>query len=174
MRKIGIMLVLLAVLFAAAVTEAKEGMYLAAEMVFVDIGGTVNTGGSIAAGDGGGVMAGYGISRNFAIEASVRSSDHLLSDGRRVGLTAALFGVKMSLPLAKSHLEPYLVIGIGKYLLDTTRGDGWRYGAGVAIHLSPAFSLSLGISRDSIDFGSSPRVSGDATSMDIGIAYYFL
>lgn len=118
-------------------------------------------------------MAGYGISRNLAIEASYQSTKHAVTDGRKVDLTAALFAMKATIQPKESHIEPYLMLGIGKYTLDTRRGNGWRCGAGMDIHLSPAFSFSMGISRHFIDFDPDPTESGDVTSMDIGIAYHF-
>jgi hypothetical protein len=167
-------LALLFTLMIAATAEAKEGFYLGAEMVFLDIGGTVDSGGTISSGDGAGVTAGYGISRNFAFEASFQSTQHTVTDGRNVDLTAGLIGVKASIQLKESHIEPYLVLGIGKYSLDTRRGDGWRCGAGLDIQLVPAFSFTIGIARHFIDLDPAPKVSGDVTSMNIGIAYHFL
>jgi len=164
-------MVMLVTAMMAATAEAKEGFSLGAEMVFVDIGGTVNTGYSISGGDGAGVTAGYGIGRYIAIEATIQSTKHAVTDGRQVELTAGLIGVKALLPRANSHIEPYLLLGIGRYILDTRRGDGWRCGAGMEIRLVPAFSFTIGIARHFIDLDPAP--SGDVTSMDIGVVYHF-
>jgi hypothetical protein len=113
------------------------------------------------------------MSRYAAVEASYWSTAHNTSDGRTIDLQAALLGVKATLPKAKSHIEPYLVLGIGKYQLDTGRGEGWSYGAGMDISLVPSLSLTLGIVRHAVDFGTEPRQSGDITTMAIGISYFF-
>ena len=165
--------ILLLTVMPADAAEAQEGFYLGAEMVFVDIGGTVNPGDTIASGDGAGITAGYGISRNFSIEAGYQKTAHSVSDGRMIDLTVGSVGLKASLQLAGSYFEPFLVVGIGKYTLDARRGDGWRCGAGVDISLSPAFTLTMGLSRHFIDLDPAPKVSGDITSMEIGIDYHF-
>lgn len=164
---------LLAVMMVAT-AEAREGFYLGAEMVFVNIGGAVNSGDTISAGDGAGVTAGYGIGRYVSLEASLQKTAHEVSDGRQIDLAAGMIGAKVLVPLADSHLEPYLVLGLGTYVLDTRRGDGWMCGAGMDIRLSPSFSLTLGIALHYFDLDHAPRISGDLTSMNIGIAYRFL
>jgi hypothetical protein len=170
---IRVTLALLAFVFAAA-AEATEGLYVGAEIVFADVSGTVNAGGSIASGNGVGFTGGYGISRHVAVEASTWSTSHNTSDGRTIDLQAALLDVKATFPIADSHIEPYLALGIGNYRLDTSRGDGWWYGAGMDISLSPAFSLNLGIARHAVSFGTDPKQSGDVTSMSFGIFYRFI
>jgi hypothetical protein len=167
-------LVLLFTVVIAAMAEAKEGFYLGAEMVFVDIGGTVNPGDTIASGDGAGVVAGYGIGRYVAFEASVQKTVHPVSGGGQTNFKAGMIGVKALLPLAESNLEPFIALGVGKYSLDTRKGDGWWFGAGLDIRLSHSFSLTVGATRHFMDLDPAAKVSGDVTSMDVGIAYHFL
>ena len=167
------LMILVAALIAAAAAPAaaQEGLYFGAEMVFADIGGQANSSRTISTGDGAGIMAGYGFDRHIAIEASVWSTDHVLSDGRKVDLEAGVLGVKATMPLEKGHIWPYVLFGIGRYTLDVRRGDGWCYGAGMDIYLPKAITLFMGITRHAIDFGPDPRTSGDVTSMTIGLSY---
>jgi hypothetical protein len=167
-------LVLFLTVTMAAAADAKEGFYLGAGMVFNDIGGNINSEKTIASGNGFGVKGGYGVSRYIALETSFSVTDHVVSTARSIELEAAVISVKASLPTAESPIEPYLVLGIGKYMLDSKRGAGWQYGAGMDINISPAFILNVGIARSVMDIGSAPRESGEVTSMDIGIIYRFI
>jgi hypothetical protein len=165
---------LLSTVIVAAVAEAQEGLYLGAEMVFAGIGGKTNSGVSLSPGNGGGITGGYGISRNIAVEASFWSTGHDASDGRTIYLQATLLGVKAVFPLAHSHIEPYVMLGIGKYRLDEIRGEGWLYGAGMDISLVSSMRLTIGIARHAVDFGAAPRESEDITSMSAGISFQFI
>ncbi|NTW59295.1 MAG: outer membrane beta-barrel protein [Nitrospirae bacterium] len=166
--------VLLMITFGIDPAEADQGLFIGVEMVFNDIGGELNAGNAIASGNGGGLTGGYRFNDTFALEASYWVTDHALSGGRSVELTCAALSVKASLPLANSHVEPYLLVGAGKYQFDATRGEGWHYGAGVDIHLFPSLDLTIGLAKRSIDFGTAPAVSAAVTSMEIGLTYRFI
>jgi hypothetical protein len=173
MRKIRVMLAILAVLFTASVIEAKEGFYLGASMVFNDLRGDINTGNTIAPGNGAGLKGGYGLNRFVAIETFYWRTNHDIAGGRSIQLKGGTVDVKVTFQVTGSHIEPYLLVGAGNYLLDTLRGSGWDYGAGMDIYLVPALNFNVGWTRRTIDFGKAPTVSGEVDSMDIGLVYHF-
>jgi len=165
--------VLLFTLTIAVSVEAKEGFYLGASMLFNDIGGEVNSGGTIAAGNGAGIKGGYGFNRYVAVETAYWMTRHDQAGGQPLDLTGYTVDVKVTFPVAGSHIEPYLAAGAGNYLLDHSRGSGWQVGLGMDIYLFSALSFDLGWTMRTIDFGTAPRVSGSVASMDAGIVYHF-
>ena len=168
-----VLMAFLLVLFIAVPASAKAGFYLGAEMVFNDIGGEVNASNTIGSGNGVGLKGGVGFNRNIAVETSFWISNHDVAGGRAIDLKGFTVDVKATFPLADSHIEPYLLAGIGKYQLDATRGSGGHYGLGMDVYLFPALNFNVGLTRRNIAFGSAPKLSGEVTSMDFGIAYHF-
>lgn len=164
----------LALLLTIAPAIAKQGFYIGPEIVFNDIGGQVNSENMIASGSGLGLKGGFGFNRNIAVETSFWMTDHDAAGGRTVDLKGLTIDMKVTFPIANSHIEPYILAGIGQYRLESTRGDGGNFGAGIDVYLYPWLTFNAGLTRRIIDFGTTPKVSGEVTSMDIGFVYHFM
>jgi hypothetical protein len=167
------LLALMIILSAATPGAAKQGAYIGVETVFNDIEGNVNPGKAVASGSGLGMKGGFGFNGHIALESSFWTTNHDVEGSHAVELRGFMIDVKVTFPVRDSPIEPYLLVGVGSYRLDTTRGDGWHYGAGMDIYLFPSVSFNAGLSRRIIDFGTTARVSGAVTGMDFGFAYHF-
>jgi hypothetical protein len=169
-----VLMTFLVFLFITAPATAKEGFYIGPEIVFNDIGGQVNSEHTIASGNGLGIKGGFGFNRNVSVETAFWMTAHDVAGGRTADLRGFTLDMKMTFPIVNSHIEPYLLAGIGKYRLDSSRGNGWNLGAGIDVYLFPWLNFNVGLTRRIIDFGTAPKVSGEVTSMDIGFVYHLL
>jgi hypothetical protein len=171
---IGVALLVILIIFSMARPGmAKQGAYIGVETVFNDIEGNVNPGKAIVSGSGVGMIVGFGINGHFALEGSVWQTNHDVEGSHAVDLRGIMADVKVTFPVSDSSIEPYLLIGVGNYRLDTTRGDGWHYGAGMDIYLFPSVCMTAGLSRQIIDFDATERISGALTGMNFGFVYRF-
>jgi hypothetical protein len=169
-----VLMTFLALLLITAQAIAKQGFYIGPEIVFNDIGGQVNSDNTIASGNGLGLKGGFGFNRYVGVETSFWMTGHDVAGGRTTDLRGLTIDMKVNFPIVNSHIEPYLLAGIGQYRLNSTRGNGGNFGAGMDVYLFPWLNFNVGLTRRIIDFGTAPKVSGEVTSMDIGFVYHFL
>lgn len=160
-------------LFTATPGTARPGAYIGVGTVFNDIGGNIDPAKLTASGSGPGVKGGFGVGAYVSLEASYWITKHDREGGLPLELEGITGDVKVEFPITDSHVEPYLLAGIGRYMLDTTRGSGWHYGVGMDIYLFPSVSFNTGLTRRIVDIGTATRVSGTVTSMEFGFAYHF-
>jgi len=167
-------------LIIAAPAVAKDGFYLGINILFNDVGGVVNTPANIEPGYGHGLHAGYGINQYLAIEAGIWRTRHTKPEGGRAAdIEAGTLDLKINIPLADSHIEPYFVIGAGHYTIDqngiSEDGKGGRIGIGLDIYLFPDISFNIGFIRNSVTFSqNSVDMEGKITTMDFGVTYHFM
>ena len=159
---------------------SKEGLYLGVNLLFNDIGGDINSGDTFDSGDGLGLRGGYGLNRYFAIEAGIWKTKHDLTyGGKTANLKAGTVDLKISFPLSKSYIEPYLLAGVGTYSLEqngfSEDGTGGRIGIGMDIYLSPELNLNVGLTRSNVTFThNGSNVNGKITTLDFGFTYHFI
>jgi len=167
-------------LFIAAPAVAKNGFSLGFNMLFNDVSGGINTSENLESGNGLGLHGGFGFNQYLSIEVGVWKTNH--SDklgGKPADLEAGTLDLKVNLPLAGSHIEPYLLVGVGSYTLEqqgiSEDGKGGRFGLGMDIYLFPDISFNVGITRNSVTFThNSVNMDGKITTMDFGITYHFI
>lgn len=178
--KKALMLVALAVTLIATPAMAKEGFYLGVNMLFNDISGDINSPEWINSGNGLGLRGGFGLNRYLAIEAGIWKTKHdLKSSGNAADLKAGTLDLKINFPLSGSHIEPYLLVGYGKYTLEqngfSEDGKGGRIGIGMDIYLFPELSFNAGLTRNNVTFTHAGQdKDGKITSLDFGVTYHFI
>jgi len=167
-------------LFLAPPAVAKDGFYLGINVLFNNISGDINTPDNIDAGNGLGLHGGFGLNRYLAIEVGIWKTKHANRyGGSAADLEAGTIDLKVNLPLVDSHIEPYLLIGAGRYTIEQNRlsldGKGGRTGIGMDIYLFPDISLNVGFTRSTVTFThNSVDMDGRITTMDFGISYHFM
>jgi hypothetical protein len=167
-------------LFLAAPAVAKDGFYLGVNVLFNDITGEINAPENIKSGNGLGLHGGFGFNQYIGIEAGVWKTKHPnILGGKAAYLEAGTFDLKVNLPIAGSHIEPYLLVGVGSYTIKqqgiSDDGKGGRFGLGMDIYLFPDISFNVGITRNSVTFThNSINMDGKITTMDFGIIYHFI
>ena len=164
----------LALVLTIAPAIAKQGFYIGPEIVLNDIGGQVNSENTIASGSGLGLKGGFGFNRNVAVETSFWMTGHDVAGGQMVDFKGLTIDMKVNFPIENSNIEPYLLAGIGQYRLESNRGNGGNFGAGIDVYLFPWLNFNVGLTKRIIDFGTTPKVSGEVTSLDFGFVYHFL
>jgi len=182
MRRTATLMSLTAVLllFVAAPAEAKEGFYLGADVQFNDISGNINSPETVNSGNGRGLRGGFGLNRNFAIEAGIWKTKHTPTDGgNAANLEAGTLDLKISFPLSGSNIEPYLLVGAGSYTIEqngiSSDGKGGRIGIGIDIYLFPALSLNVGFTHNKVTFTNwGQDIGGTITTTDFGLTYHFI
>jgi hypothetical protein len=179
MKKI-LILVALAVTLIATPVVAKEGFYLGINMLFNDVSGEYFDSVNIDSGNGLGLRGGFGLNRYLAIEAGIWKTKHdMKSGGNTADLKAGTLDLKINFPLSGSHIEPYLLVGLGKYTLEqngfSEDGKGGRFGIGMDIYLFPELSFNAGITRNNVTFTHAGQdKDGKITSLDFGVTYHFI
>jgi len=190
MKKLFVVVALLAVMLVASPVSAKEGFYLGGFIPFNKITGdspdaTSNTYiNSLDTGAGLGIRAGYGFNRYFAIEGSLFGSSHKSNLGIvDQDFSGATLDAKVNFPLTGHSFEPYLLLGVGHYELGDSsgkfKGTGSQFGVGIDFYLMPELSLDTGltwrrITFDSNDFGVAADVNARVTTFDVGLTYHFI
>ena len=183
-RRFGTKRILLAVVLAAVLAAtpaaAKQGFYLGMNLLFNDISGDMNTPEWVTSGSGLGLRAGFGVNRYLAFEAGLWETRHdLTAGGGHSDLKAGTLDLKINFPVSGSHIEPYILAGVGTYTIVRNGveadGDGVRFGLGVDIYLFPELSFNVGLTRNNATFKPAGRdADGRITTMDFGLAYHFL
>lgn len=174
------MLAVLAVTLIATPAVAKEGFYLGINMLFNDVSGEYFDSVNIDSGNGLGLRGGFGLNRYLSIEAGLWKTKHDLKfGGDTAELKAGTLDLKINFPLSGSHIEPYLLVGLGKYTLEqngfSEDGKGGRIGIGLDIYLFPELSFNAGIARNNVTFThTSVDTDGKITTMDFGLTYHFI
>ena len=177
MKKILVLVALLAVTLVASPATAKEGFYLGAFIPFNDISGDIT---GVDKGNGLGVRAGYGLNKYLALEASVFKTEHDTSGGGNVDFSGGTIDLKLNLPLTGSKMEPYFLIGVGGYELEGSGVDykcsGSQFGIGLDIYLFPELNLNAGLTWRKVEFdsGTPTTIDADVTTFDLGLTYHFL
>ncbi len=172
-------LLALAACIVAVPSQAKQGFYLGANMLFNDFGGEVN---DLTSGNGLGLRAGYGLNRHLSFEAGLFKSDHDLKNGAGTAdFKGGTIDAKVDFPRSGSHIAPYISAGVGVYKLDypleTVDGKGGQLGVGMDIELFSEVSLNVGLAWKSITFdatATSPKRTGTVTTLDFGVTYHFI
>ncbi len=180
MKRIVVLMLIVAAVIAAAPAQAKEGLYLGANVVFNNFSGDLS---SLDSGNGLGLRGGIGIGRYFALEAGLFRSDHDLKNGTGTAdFKAGTIDAKLNFPLTGSHIEPYILGGVGTYRLDLPGqtqldGKGGQLGIGIDIYLFPELNLNVGLERRNVTFdatATNPELKGKVTSLDFGLTYHFI
>ena len=167
-------------LFVAASAGAIEGFYLGANVQFNDISGGINSPETVNSGNGRGLRGGFGLNRNFAIEAGIWKTKHTPANGgNAANLEAGTLDLKIGFPLSGSHIEPYFLVGAGRYTIEQNKissdGKGGRIGIGMDIYLFPALSLNVGFTHNKVTFtNSGQEIGGTITTTDFGLTYHFI
>jgi predicted porin len=179
MRRTATLMSLTAVLllFVAASAVAKEGFYLGVNVQFNDISGGINSPETVNSGNGRGLRGGFGLNQNFAIEVGIWKTKHTPINA--ANLEAGTLDLKISFPLSGSNIEPYLLVGAGRYTIEQNRissdGKGGRIGIGIEIYLFPALSLNVGFTHNKVTFTNSEQdIGGTITTTDFGMTYHFI
>ncbi|MEK6743770.1 MAG: outer membrane beta-barrel protein [Nitrospirota bacterium] len=163
-----------------APAAAKDGFYLGVNVLFNDISGDLDTSANVEAGHGMGLHGGFGLNRYLAIEAGYWKTKHANRySGSAADLEAGTIDIKINFPLVESHIEPYLLVGAGRYTIEQNRlsedGKGGRIGIGMDIYLFPDISCNVGFTRNNVTFTrNSADLDGRITTMDFGITYHFI
>ena len=167
-------------LFIAAPAVAKEGFYLGASSLFNDVSGGINSPEWINTGNGLLLRGGFGLNRYISIETGIWKTRHDLSaGGPSTDLKAGTVDLKVNFPIKESHIEPYIMVGAGKYSIEkngiSEDGKGGRFGIGMDIYLFPSLSFNIGLTRNNVTFTHAGQDSnGKITSMDCGLTYHFI
>ncbi|MDH4162026.1 MAG: porin family protein [Nitrospirota bacterium] len=174
-----LMLAVLACLLIAAPASAKSGFYLGVNMLFNDISGEINSPEVLDAGNGLGLRAGFGLNRYLALEGAIWKTEHDRTGGGSTDLKAGTLDLKLNLPLSGSNIEPYVLVGFGRYTLETgsasVNGTGTQFGIGMDIYLFPELSFNAGLTRRNITFDTpGTDEDGKVTSLDFGFTYHFI
>jgi len=175
------MLAVLAVMLIAAPAVAKEGFYFGVNLLFNDISGDVNSPSWLDSGNGLGLRGGYGLNKYLAIEAGVWKTKHDITSpgGGTADLKAGTLDLKVTFPLTGSHIEPYLLAGVGTYTLEqngfSEDGKGGRIGIGMDIYLFPELSFNVGLTRNNVTFSHNGQdKDGKINTLDFGVTYHFI
>lgn len=174
------MLAIMLLLCIAAPAVAKEGFYLGVTEQFNDISGDINSPESLNSGNGRGLRGGYGINSYLAVEAGIWKTKHAPAyGGSAADLEAGTLDLKISYLNAGSYIEPYLLFGAGRYMIEQNRmtsyGKGSRIGIGMDIYLFPYLSLNVGFTRNNVTFTSSGQdIGGKISTTDFGLTYHFI
>jgi hypothetical protein len=174
-----LLLIALAMTLIATPAMAKEGFYLGVNVLFNDFSGDIN---DLDSGSGLGLRGGYGLNRYLAFEATIFKTNHDVKNGSgTVDFKGGTIDAKLTLPLSGSHIEPYLLGGVGSYKLDgsgiSTNGTGGQLGIGMDIYLFPELNFNVGLTRRNITFDSTattPETKGKVTTLDFGLTYHFI
>jgi hypothetical protein len=175
-----LLLIALAITLIASPAMAKEGFYLGVNVLFNDISGDINSGDTFDSGDGSGLRGGYGLNRHLAVEAGIWKTKHdLKTGGSTADLKAGTLDLKINFPLSRSHIEPYLLAGVGTYTLEqngfSADGKGPRIGIGLDIYLFPELNFNVGLTRNNVTFTRNGNdVEGKITTLDFGFTYHFI
>ncbi len=165
----------LAIVLSATPAVAKEGFYLGVNVIFNDFSGDISY---IDTGNGLGIRGGYGLNRYLSFEAGLFKTTHDVSGGGSVDFEGGTLDAKLNFPLTGSHIEPYILAGIGTYTLDrpggSTDGSGGQLGIGMDIYLFPELNFNVGLTRRNITFDTTPELKGKVTSLDFGFTYHFI
>jgi len=181
MKKIIILVALAAAALVASPATAKEGFYLGAFVPFNSISDDPLL--SIDDGNGLGFRGGIGCNKYLALEASVFKTKHDVNGGGDVDLSGGTFDLKLDFPLTGSKIEPYLLIGVGRYELKGSsfdyKGDGSQIGFGLDMYLFPELNFNAGLTWRRIFFDSGKTAATghraiDVRTFDIGLTYHFL
>jgi len=179
MKKV-LLLAVLACLLIASPASAKSGFYLGVNMLFNDISGDINTPETVDSGNGLGLRAGFGLNRYLAIEGGIWKTKHDVTGGGSADLKAGTLDLKLNFPLSGSNIEPYILVGMGNYTIESTGssidGKGIQFGIGMDIYLFPELSFNAGLTRRNITFDMPVGADqdGKVTSLDFGITYHFI
>jgi hypothetical protein len=174
-----ILTVLLLVLNAAPVV-AKDGFYLGVNVQFNDISGDINSPESVNPDNGLGLCGGFGLNQYLAIEVGIWRSKHdMKNGGQPTDLKAGTIDLKAKLPLTGSYIEPYLLVGAGRYTIEqngnTSYGKGGRIGIGMDMYLSPKLSLNVGYTLNNVTFANSGQdIGGKISTTYFGLTYHFI
>ena len=174
-----LMFMALAMTLVATPAMAKEGFYFGVNWLFNDFSGDIN---NLDSGSGLGLRGGYGLNRYLAFEAAIFKTTHdVKNESGTVDFKGGTIDAKLTLPLTGSHIEPYLLAGVGSYKLDgsgiSTEGTGGQLGIGMDIYLFPELNFNVGLTRRNITFDSTstmPETKGKVTTLDFGITYHFI
>ncbi len=190
MKKILVLVALLAVALIATPAMAKEGFYLGGYIPFNSISGSspdafsdtyIN---SLDTGAGLGLRLGYGFNRYFSIQGSLFSTRHKSSIGLvDQDLTGVELDAKVNFPLTGSNIEPYVLLGVGRYELGDSsgsfKGGGSQFGVGLDFYLAPELSLNAGLTWTKITFdenniGAPSNIDANVSTFDVGLTYHFM
>jgi hypothetical protein len=171
---------MLAVVLMASPASAKRGFYLGVNLLFNDISGDVNSADVYDSGSGLGLRCGFGLNRHLGLEAGLWQTRHELKvGGGNADVQAGTLDLKINFPISGSHIEPYVLAGVGTYSLEqngfSEGGDGVRFGLGMDIYLFPELSFNVGLTRNNVAFKHAGMdTDGKITTMDFGLSYHFL
>jgi hypothetical protein len=171
---------MLAIVLMASPAFAERGFYFGLNLLFNDISGDVNSADVYDSGSGLGLRGGFGLNRYLALEAGVWQTRHDLKvGGGSADLQAGTFDLKINVPISGSHIEPYVLAGVGTYSLEqngsSDDGEGVRFGLGMDISLFQELSFNVGLTRNNVTFKHAGReTDGKITTMDFGLSYHFL
>lgn len=174
------MMMVLAMTLIATPVVAKEGFYLGVNILFNDISGDVNSPEWADSGSGLGLRGGFGLNRYLAIEAGLWKTKHDMKyGGGTADLKAGTLDLKINFPLSGSHIEPYLLVGVGSYTIEqngfSEDGKGGRIGIGMDIYFVPELSLNVGLTRNNVTFEHAGQdIDGKITTLDLGLTYHFI
>ena len=163
-------------MLVATPVMAKEGLYLGLYIPFDSFTGDTK----LDSGYGLGLRGGFGFGRYLSIEGTLFKSDvDVKGTNETSDFKGGTVDAKAHFPLSGSHLEPYILLGIGWYEIensDTIKGYGGQFGFGVDFYVFPELSFNLGFTRTSITFDEGTPVDLDATvrTFDVGLTYHFL
>jgi hypothetical protein len=156
---------------------AKEGLYLGLYIPFDSFSGDTN----LDSGNGLGLRGGFGFGKYFSLEGTLFKSDiDLKGTNQTADFKGGTIDAKLHFPLGGSHMEPYILLGIGSYKIiensNTIKGNGGQFGFGVDFYIFPELSFNAGFTSTTITFDEGTPVDLDATvrSFDIGLTYHFL
>lgn len=164
----------------AAPAAAKDGFSLGVNVLFNDISGDINAPETIEPGNGLGLHVGFGLSQYLAIEVGIWRTKHTDKyGGSAADLEAGTVDLKLNFPIAGSYIEPYLLVGAGRYTIEQNRlsedGKGGRIGIGMDIYLFPDISCNVGFTLNNVTFThNSADLDGRIATMDFGITYHFI
>jgi hypothetical protein len=178
MKKILILVAVLAVALVTSPAIAKEGFYLGAFVPFNSISGNIT---SLDSGSGLGFRAGYGFNKYLALEGSVFKTKHdvsATSGGGTVDFSGRVLDLKLNIPVS-DRFEPYFLVGGGRYELNGSgtdlTGNGAQAGFGIDVYVYKGLSLNAGMTWRRISFDAEPiTLDANVRTFDIGIAYHFL
>jgi len=171
---------MLAIVLMVSPASATSGFYLGVNLLFNDISGDVNSADVYDPGSGLGLRGGFGLNRHIALEAGLWQTRHdLKAGGGKADVKAGTLDLKINFPISGSHIEPYILAGVGTYTLEqngsSEDGDGVRFGLGMDIYLFPELSFNVGLTRNTVTFKHGGReTDGKITTMDFGLSYHFI
>lgn len=175
MKKVIVSAVAACMLIATPVT-AKEGLYLGLYIPFDSFSGDTN----LDSGNGLGLRGGLGFGRYFSIEGTLFKSDvDMKGTNQTADFKGGTIDAKVHFPLSGSHMEPYILLGIGSYKIEnsnTIKGNGGQFGFGVDFYIFPELSFNAGFTSTSVTFNEGTPGDLDATvrTFDLGLTYHFL